>query len=107
MTVVSESYSTAQTSAVLIPPQAGQIIRVVRVVITAWTDVRITLLSDPGPAPDELLAPLYAGKSGPVCLRLGRSHAIVTERGRGLGMHASFNGTAGQYSVSVWYEVVS
>ncbi|MCK4342024.1 MAG: hypothetical protein KAY37_09915 [Phycisphaerae bacterium] len=107
MAIAFDSYNTAQNNIVFIPAQTGKIIRVLKVLITAWTDVKITLLSDPGPVPEEITPPMHVTKSSPLVLHLGRSFSLATKRGRALGLTALFRSTTEQYSITVWYEVVT
>lgn len=106
MTLAFGTYSTTQDNVTLVPAEAGRIIRVLEVAITTWTDVKVTLLSDPGPSPTQLTPALHACRGGPVVLRPGRRLALATARGRALGLSAFFRSTADEFSVAVWYEVV-
>jgi hypothetical protein len=107
MTTVFGSWGTAQNGLVLVPAQAGKIIRVVRVLCTAWVGIKAQLQSDPGPDPLNLTPSLHIGPEASLVLPLGRSGAVATQRGKALGVSTAFQSGAGEHSVMVWYEVVS
>jgi hypothetical protein len=107
MAIANGSWISAQGGAVLVPAQAGKIIRVVRIVVTTWATVKVQLQSDPGPDPLNLTAPLHVGAGHPLVLRLGRGGALTTERGKAFGMASAFQSGSAEYSVVVWYDVVT
>ena len=107
MAIANGSWISAQSGAVLVPAQAGKIIRVVRVVITSWATVKVQLQSDPGPDPLNLTAPLHVGVGHPLVLRLGRGGALTAQRGKAFGIASAFQGGTAEYSVVVWYDVVT
>lgn len=100
-------YSEAQPGALLVPAQAGRIIRVLKLVLTTWGTSKFTLLSDPTGASVPLGPPWYLTAGAPLVIRLGRSFALATERGRALGIMTVFQMGPAEHSVSVWYEVVA
>ncbi len=106
MTVAYGTYSTAQVNTVLIPAQAGKIIRVVKIMLTTFAGIKVTFLSDPGPDPVGLLPPIHASTAG-LQVRLGRGCAVATGRGKALGFSSNYQLGSGEYSLAVWYEVVS
>ena len=106
MTLASCSYNAVQVNTVLVPAQAGKIIRVARILVTTWSSMKVTLLSDPGADPVVLTPPLHVSSVG-LNLHLGRGLALTTARGKALGFHASFQLSAAEFSLMVWYEVVS
>ncbi|MEW6199198.1 MAG: hypothetical protein AB1601_11135 [Planctomycetota bacterium] len=107
MTLAFGAYGTSQTNTILIPAQEGRIIRVVKVVVSSWSAMRITFVSDPGPDPLNLTPPLYIGTGSPFVLSLGRALAVTTQRGKALGLTTSYQSMPGECSVAVWYEVVT
>lgn len=107
MTLAYGTYSTAQTNRELVPAQVGKVIRVVRLLVTTWASMKITLLSDPGPDPLNLTPPMHVGVGSPFVLALGRNFAVATARDKALGITTAFQSVSGEYSVAVWYEVVS
>jgi hypothetical protein len=107
MTLVFASYSTVQSNTVLVPAQAGKIIRVVKLAVTTWATMKVILLSDPGPDPLSLTPPLHVGSGVPLLMHLGRSLALATGREKALGMTAVFQSVPAEFSIAVWYELVS
>jgi len=106
MTLAFGSYGTNQSNTVLVPAYTGQLIRVVRVVVTAWTGVKVVLLSNPGPDPVALTPPLHVASGMPLVLHMGRSLALSTGRGQALGISTAFQGLPGEHSIAIWYEAV-
>ncbi len=106
MTLAYGTFNNVQMNTVLVPAQPGKIIRVVKVLVTTWAPLKVTFVSDPGPDPLNLTAPTHVSGAG-LHLHLGRSFAVATGRGQALGFTASFQLSAGEYSIAVWYEVVS
>jgi hypothetical protein len=106
MTVAYGTYNSAQANTVIVPAQEGKIIRVVKIVVSTFAGVKVTFLSDPGLDPVVLTPPLHASMAG-LHLHLGRSCALATGRGKALGFNASYQMASGEYSVTVWYEVMS
>jgi len=106
MTLAVYSFNTVQANTVLVPAQAGKIIRVARIQATTWASLRVIFLSDPGPDPVALSPPLHVSGTG-LNLNLGRSLALTTGRGKALGFSASFQMSPAESSLMVWYEVVS
>jgi hypothetical protein len=107
MMLAANTYSTAQTGAVLVPAAPGKLIRIVKVVITSWVGARITLVSDPGPDPAALTPALHVGPGQSLDLTLGRCYGLHAQRGQALGFNSGFSSADGEYSVAVWYELVS
>lgn len=107
MTLAYASYSTAQNNVEIVAGQAGRIIRVVKLVLTSWVGVKLTLINDPGVDPQAITPPLHIGAGQPLVLRLGRSLPITVERGKGLGVSTIFEGAIGEHSILVWYELVA
>jgi hypothetical protein len=107
MAVAYGSWMTAQSGAVLVPAQAGKIIRVLKLVMTTWVGVKYMVQSDPGPDPLNLTPPLLVGAGCSLVLRLGRGLALATQRGKALGVSTTFSGSAGEHSLTVWYELVT
>jgi hypothetical protein len=105
MTAAFGTYATAQVNTVIVPPQAGKIIRVVRILITTFAGIKVTFLSDPGPDPVTLLPLMHSSTAG-LQLHLGRSCALATGRGKALGFRSVFQLASGEYSIVVWYEAV-
>ncbi len=106
MTLVFGSYGANQNNTVLVPAQTGKLIRVVKLVVTAWTGVKVVLLSAPGPDPQALTPPLHVAAGMPLVLHFGRGLALVTGRGQALGVSTVFQSLPGEHSVAVWYEAV-
>jgi hypothetical protein len=107
MTLAFGAYGTSQTNTILIPAEAGRVIRVVKVVVSTWSALKITFVSDPGPDPLNLTPPLYVGTGSPLVLPLGRALALATQRGKALGLTTAYQSMPGECSVAVWYEVVT
>ena len=106
MALAFGTYSTVQVNTELVPAQPDKIIRVVKVMLTTWGSVKITLVSDPGPDPVSLAPPLHTSGGPGIRLHLGRKFALSTGRGKALGFSASFQVGSAEYSLAVWYEVV-
>ena len=107
MALAFATYGTVQINTELVPAQPGKIIRVLKLVITTWGSLRVTLLSDPGADPINLTPALHANAGPGLSLQLGRRFAVATERGMALGFSAAFQSSAAEYSIAVWYEVVT
>lgn len=107
MELAFASYSTNQDNATLVAAEAGHKLRVVRLVITSWAAVSVTLLSNPGPDPRSLTPPLHVGTGQSLVLPLERTGALVTGRGEALGLSSAFQSGAAEFSVAVWYEAVN
>ncbi len=108
MAVTFATYTEAQTDTELVAAQPGKLIRVLKLLVTSWGNVKITLLSDPAGAPTVALTPeLHATSGKPVVLCLGRRYALATQLGKALGITTAFQVGATDHSVIVWYEVVS
>ena len=105
MTVAFGTYNTAQANTVLIPAQAGKIIRIVKIVLTTFAGMKVAFLSDPAADPVSLTPVLHTSTAG-LHLHLGRSCALATGRGKALGFNATYQLAGGEYSIAVWYEVV-
>lgn len=100
------TFNNVQINTVLVPAQPGQIIRVARVLVTSYVGIKVYFVSDPGADPLNMLPPLHVAGSG-LSLPLGRGYALATGRGKALGFTASFQLSAGEYSIAVWYELVT
>jgi len=108
MMVAYGYYNAAQTNTELVAAEAGKIIRVQRILLTAWGDVKVTLISDPGGAGStNLLPPLHLASGSVLTLPLGPRSALVTGRGKSLGVTTAFKVMAAEHSVVVWYDVVA
>jgi hypothetical protein len=75
--------------------------------ITTWGAVKVSLVSDPESEPLNLMPPLHTSAGPGVTLHLGRRFALATGRGKALGFTAAFQTTSAEYSIAVWYEVVT
>jgi hypothetical protein len=107
MSMEYASFSTAQTGLEFVPGHAGEVIRVVMILVTCWVSAKLTLLSDPGGDDErELAAPLYIGAGQPLLVRLGRHHALPADPGRALGVTTSYQSTVAPLTLTVWYEWV-
>lgn len=106
MAIVFGSYTGTQVNTELVPAQPGRIIRVVKLLVSGWTALRLQLLADPGGEAAPLLPQMHIGPGGLV-LGLGRHCAVSTGPGQGLGFTATFQGAAASFGVAVWYEVVA
>jgi hypothetical protein len=100
MTAAFGSYITAQANTVIVPAQAGKIIRVVKIVVTTYASVKVAFLSDPGADPVSLTPSLHVSTQG-MYLHLGRSCALATGRGKALGFNASYQ--LGSWSGTSWW----
>jgi hypothetical protein len=107
MALAFGTFGTVQINRELVPAQPDKIIRVLKLMITTWASVKVTLVSDPESDPLDLHPPLHIGVGSGMVVPLGRRFALVTGRGKALGFSASFQAGAGEYSVTVWYEVVT
>jgi hypothetical protein len=101
------TYGTVQINTELVPAQPGKIIRILKLVITTWEDLKVTLVSDPESDPQDLTPALHAGAGSGFSLQLGRRFALATGRGKALGFSAAFQMASAEYSIAVWYEVVT
>jgi hypothetical protein len=100
------NYVTAQTNQQLVAPRENRIIRVTRVLLVAFGAVNYTLLSDPSGVSTDLTPPLYISNGNPLDMQLGRSFALTTARGAGLGLTTRFPLNEIEHSIVVWYEMV-
>ncbi|MDX2199260.1 MAG: hypothetical protein SF069_09865 [Phycisphaerae bacterium] len=101
------NYSDAQAGQTLAAAQPDRIIRVERLIITSWVGVAITLVSDPGGVGEAAIsATLRYSPGGLGVFEFPKPYALTTERGRALGLNTSFQSSAGNYGVMVWYEYV-
>ena len=107
MALALGTYNSVQVNTELVPAQPDKIIRVLKLIITTWGSVKVTFLSDPGADPVALTPPLHTSGGTGLSLHLGRRFAMVTERGKALGFTSAFQLTAVEYSIAVWYELVS
>ncbi len=101
------NYSDAQAGQSLAAAQADRIIRVERLILTSWVGVAITLVSDPGGVGEVAIsATLRYSPGGLGVFEFPKPYALITERGRALGLNTSFQSSSGNYGVMVWYEYV-
>lgn len=107
MALAYQRFTTAQTDAQLIAAEPGKTIRIVKLLVTTWANLKLTLLSDPGPQEVGLMAPVHVSTSAPLLLHLGRNGAVAAQPGKAVGITAAFAGSSGEYSIHIWYEVVS
>lgn len=107
MALAYGSYSSVQINTELVPAQPGKIIRVLKLVITTWGDLKVTLVSDSESDPQNLTPALHTSAGRGINLQLGRRFALATARGKALGFSAAFQVTSAEYSIAVWYEVVT
>ncbi len=106
MTLAYGTFNSVQVNTVLVPAQAGKVIRVAKILVTTWASLKVNFVSDPGADPLNL-TPAWQVSGAGLNLQLGRSYALATERGKALGFSAAFQLSSGEYSVAVWYEVVT
>ena len=108
MAMVFGTHIIERTNYELVAAVTGKIIRILRLVVTGWSDTKITLISDPGGMnPANITPALHFCINHELDLRLGRGLAITAERGRSLGMTTAFRVSGAEYSVALWYELVS
>jgi hypothetical protein len=102
------TFDTPQTGTQDIAAATGQIIRVLQVVATCWAGASVCVLSDPG-GPDEayLTRALYLGAGQPLLLRLGRTYALSSGRGKAIGVTVAYQSSAQDLSLAIWYELVT
>lgn len=106
MTLAFGTFNNVQINTVLVAAQPGKIIRVAKILVTTWASMKVSFVSDPGADPLYLTPPMQVSGAG-LNLQLGRSYALATGRGKALGFTASFQLSSAEYSIAVWYEVVS
>ena len=108
MAMVFGTHIIERSNYELVAAATGKIIRVLRLVVTGWSDTKITLISDPGGVnPADITPALHFGSYHELDLRLGRGLALTAERSKALGMTTAFRVSGTEYSVALWYELVS
>ena len=107
MNVWSGNFNTAQTGLVIAEAVPETLIRIHRVIITGWTGVNLTLLSDPGGAHEEALACRLRATSGSIGVYdFSGRFALGGGKGKGVGLTAAYQGAGGEYSLTVFWERV-
>ena len=107
MALAYGTYGTVQINTELVPAQPGKIIRVLKLMITTWGALKVSFVSDPESDPLSLMPPLHTSAGPGIALQLGRRFALATGRGKALGFTAAFQLASAEYSIAVWYEVVT
>lgn len=107
MAIAIQNYNDFESGAVIVPAQAGLVIRVERLLVTSWVGMALTLLSDPGGAEEQAITAALRIMGGSVgVFDFAGKYAISTARGTALGLSSFYQSTSSAYGVMVWYEYV-
>lgn len=86
---------------------AGKQIRVRRWCLMADVSGQALLVSDPnGSAQSNLTATFYFASGQPIDVALAERDALTAAMGKDLGLSVTLPGFSGDYSLSVWYDLV-